>query len=443
LEIIKESSDIEIIDTISNNLIYADLEIGDNKSKISTFFEMAINEIYFKDLSIHTGLPPLNQIENSNYTYHNNKLLKDIFKYNYYNSSLSKSYKYIYSCPEYLEDYYYERDVFAQEIIYLLQKNISTTKEMYRPVNFYANFKEFDNYDHCPGVIGLKLKNEFIQRLKELSLINNYNWNIQYTNLLEEKGELIIGDLPHIYDKNAYNENDLKHANIINGNQWSLNFSEIFFSKNEKKYKFEKNETGVFYIEEFFISGTSQYFKLIEDIFFKKYIMDGLCQKHTHKKPEYNNFFYYFMCYIKDDKKREEFFNEFPILTFYQKEMDYKFTLDSNDLFTIIPDNNRILFNIDFNEELKYWILGKPFFKKFHLIFDSESKSISYYIKKNVKKNQNKKISENNIVIIFIIICAFFIGILFGKLIYSKYKKKIRTNELDDVYEYLPNNENK
>ena len=104
LEIIKESSDIEIIDTISKNLIYADLEIGDNKSKISTFFEMAIDKIYFKDLSIHTGLPPLNPIENSNYTYayHNNKLLKDIFKYNYYNSSLSKSYKYIYSCPEYL-----------------------------------------------------------------------------------------------------------------------------------------------------------------------------------------------------------------------------------------------------------------------------------------------------------------------------------------------------
>ena len=313
---------------------------------------------------------------------------------------------------------------------------------MYRPIDFYANFKEFENYDHRPGVIGLKLENEFMQRLKKLSLINNNIWNIQYTNLLEEKGELIIGDLPHIYDKNTYNENDLKLANI-NGNQWSLNFSEIFISKNEKNYISEKNEIGIFYMEEFFISGTKQYFKLIEDIFFKKYIVDGVCQKHTHKKPEYHNLFYYFMCYIKDDKKREEFFNDFPNLTFYQKEMNFNFTLDSNDLFTIIPDNYRILFNIDFNEELKYWILGKPFFKKFHLIFDSESKSISYYIKKNMKKNQNKKISENNIAIIFIIICAFFIGILIGKLIYSKYKKKIRTNELDDVYDYLPNNESK
>ena len=439
-ELIKNSSNKEIIDTISRNLIYSNIEIGENKQNISIFIEMGTDELYIKNLIMHTGLPPL-MIENSNFTYNDNYLLNIIFKSKYYNSSTSKSYKYIRSCPEYLEDYFYDRDTFAKEIIYLIEINYLTNKEILKPISFYLNFKEFEEWDHRPGVIGLKIKNEFIKRLNNLSLINNYRWYIKYTDYTEEKGEIIIGDifLPK--------EDNLRKAIIINDNnyEWSLNFNDIYLSINNNKseyYYLQKNVIITFYIEEFFIVGTNEYFKLIENIFFKKYFKKGICQKETHKKPNYKNDFFYIICYIEDNYKINVFFNNFPSLIFYQKEMNYNFTLDSRDLFTIIPDNKRILFNIEFyNNNSNKWILGKPFFKKYQLIFDSESNTISYYIDKNI---DIKKVKKNEINILsFIIIIAFFVGVLFGKIFLFKYSRKLKANELEDNYSYLTNNVNK
>lgn len=375
LKLIKSASDKEIIETISRNLVYTELNIGmKKKQKIITFIEMGTNELYFIDLNHHTGLPPLREIKNSNFSYNNNYLLNNIFKLNFYNSCLSETYQYVRSCPEYLEDYFYDRDVFAKEKIYLKQKNKTTYKEKYEPIIFYVNFKEYEDFDHRPGVIGFEMgDSEFIQRLKQLKIIRNLYWNIKYTNYLEEKGEIIIGDLPHIYDKKNYDEDDLRVANITSGNhhQRSLIFDDIYIeSKNNKiKYNYKRNnEIGEFYIEEFFILGTNEYFKLIGNIFFSKYINEKICQKQTHKKLGQDNEYYHYMCYIKDKKKLKEFLNNFPSLIFYQREMDINFTLDSNDLFTIFPDNNRVLFNIESYNDSNSWILGKPFLKKYQLI---------------------------------------------------------------------------
>ena len=440
LELIKNASDNEIINTISKNLIYTNLEIGERKQIITIFIEMGSNELYFKDLAIHTGLLPLNNVNNNNFSYINNYLF-NIIKLNYYNSSLSKSYKYIYSCPEYLEDYFYDRDVFGKEIIYLKEKNKTTNKEEYKLIEFYINFKEYEKYDNRPGIIGFNIKNsKFIKRLKELSIIKNNNWNIKYNNFYEEKGEIIIGDLPHIYDEKNYNKDNLRYANLYNKSnyEYSLNFDDIYITLNNQNFYLEKNKITSFYIEEFFIFGTNKYFGLIEELFFKKYINEQICHKKVHK---YKNIMYYFICYINDNKVREIFFNNFPSLTFYQKQMNYNFTLDSKDLFTIIPDNNRILFNIGFINNSKIWILGKPFFKKYQITSTIKSNKIIYYSNSslNVKEIKSNEISRKLLVIIFIV---FISGFLFGKIICFKYNRKIRANELEDNYSYLSNNTN-
>ena len=442
-KLIKKSSNKEIIDTISRNLIYSHLEIGENKQNISIFIEMGTNEIYIKNLIIHTGLPPL-KINYSNFTYNDNYLLNNISQLNYYNSSLSKSYKYIRSCPEYLEDYFYDRDIFAKEIIYLLEKNYSTNIKIKKPISFYLNFKELEIWDHRPGVIGLKIKNEFIKRLKNLSLINNYNWYINYTDYLEEKGEIIIGDI--FFSK----EVNLRNAKIFNKNnyEYSLIFDDIYLSINDNKneyYCLQKSAIIIFYIEESFIIGTNEYFKFIENIFFKKYFKEGICEKETHKKQNFKNDFFYFICYIEDNNKKNEFFNNFPSIIFYQKEMNYNFTLNSKDLFTIIPDKKRILFNIVefYNNNSNKWVLGKPFLKKYQLIFDSELNIISYYINSNIDIKMFKKNEINIKLLSFIIIITFFVGVLFGKLLLFKYNRKLKANELEDNYSYLSNNVNK
>jgi hypothetical protein len=445
LELIKSASDKEIVETISRNLVYTELNIGMvKKQKIIVFIEMGTNELYFIDLNHHTGLPPLREIKNSNFSYNNNYLLNKIFKLNFYNSSLSDTYQYVRSCPEYLEDYYYDRDVFAKEKIYLRQKNKTTNKEMYEPILIFANFKEYEDWDHRPGVIGFEMgDSEFIQRLKQIKIIKNYDWNIKYTNFLEEKGEIIIGALPHIYDRKNYDEDDLRFANITNGrHQWSLIFDHIYIESNNSKIKYNYNgkyEIGKFYIEEFFILGTNEYFKLIEDIFFRKYINENICQKQTHKKLGQDNKYYHFMCYLKDNKKIKEFLNNFPSLIFYQGEMDINFTLDSNDLFTIFPDNSRILFNVEFYNNSNNWVLGKPFFKKYQLNFNNEENLISYYANSNTNKYNKKNNVKINFIIFFIFIFTF---LLFFKAAFCKYNRKLRANELEDNYNYISNHDN-
>ena len=176
-------------------------------------------------------------------------------------------------------------------------------------------------------------------------------------------------------------------------------------------------------------------------MFFKKYLDEGISNKKTHKKKEDYHIFFHYFCYIKNKNKRDEFFNNFPSLTFYQKEMNYNFTLDYKDLFTIIPDNYRILFNIESYSDSKKWVLGKPFFIKYQLIFDSDSKIISYYIDDNLEENSNfvEKEKTKKIIIIILIAFAFIIGLFFGRMICNKYNRKIKAYELEDKYSYISN----
>ena len=121
--------------------------------------------------------------------------------------------------------------------------------------------------------------------------------------------------------------------------------------------------------------------------------------------------------------------------------MDYKFKLTAEDLFTIIPDGKRILFNVDFVYHSDKWILGKPFLKKYQLLFNSDSNTISYYIDdKNIDINKEKGTKKGSgwkiFLIIFLVLIAFGVGIVFGRALCLKYNRKLRANELEDNFSY-------
>ena len=447
LELIKKASDDEIIDTLSKNLIFVNVEIGETKQNIPTFIEMSANDFYFRDLKMKDIIPYGKDIIYLNYTYNDNYILNKILKLNYYNSSLSKTYKFITSCPEYLQEFFLDRDSCANETIYFTFKNNITEKGIKKPITLFITFKGFEKLDHRPGIIGLNVKDsDFILKLKKYTDIKKYIWTIKYINNSEEKGELIIGDFPHIYDENKYNEDNLRSAKIIKQKEleWNLNFDEVYIKYIDKNdyYYFEKNEIIKFSIEEYFILATKEYFIYIEENFFYKYLNEGICKRQKYNKAGYYNLFFHVICHIKDNNKRKEFFNNFPYLIFYNKEMNCNFTLDSKDLFTIIPNDNRILFNIELGYGSEQWVLGKPFFKKYQLIFDSDSKMINYYDNNfNEKKKKNIVFKKENkikiVIIIFLIVLAFIIGIIFGRILCSKYNRKIRANELEEKYSYI------
>ena len=150
------------------------------------------------------------------------------------------------------------------------------------------------------------------------------------------------------------------------------------------------------------------------------------------------------MCYFNGDiNKRNKFLNNFPTIKFYQREMNYNFTLNWTDLFTIIPDNNRVLFNIEFLKGYNNWVFGKPFFKKYQLIFDEDSKSIKFYIEKESINysiyNQGIKYLNYIIIVVLLVIILFILRLYRNKKIIFQYKKNDKVYELSDYFDYKIN----
>ena len=134
----------------------------------------------------------------------------------------------------------------------------------------------------------------------------------------------------------------------------------------------------------------------------------------------YNNSKYdYFIC------DSNENISDFPSLLLNNKELNFSFEFNYKDLF--IQKDNQIYFLIVFRNEysgIEYWILGKPFFKKYQLVFESDRKLIGIYIGK--EKNQ-LNVSWIIVFVLFIILIILIIYII------NKYKnlpKKIKANEL-------------
>ena len=127
--------------------------------------------------------------------------------------------------------------------------------------------------------------------------------------------------------------------------------------------------------------------------------------------------------------------------------MLHNFSLTSEDLFTKIPDGKRILFNVDFILNSNKWIIGKSFFKKYQLIFNSDSNLISYYVNPkdiNINRKEEKINNKDNkrikmYIMIFLIILAFVVGIILGRVLCIKYNRKMRANELEDNFSYNTN----
>ena len=447
LNLIKNTSDKNLVNTISRNLVYINLNIGQNAQTISTFIEMTTTDLTIKDMAIK-GRNKIGQIRNMNFTYRDNYLLKSIFRNVYYDSKISESYTFINECFYRIKDFLSIKNLCGNETIFFRQKNNINDKENIKTIDLYMRFQEMEEFDHRPAIIGFSYYNNFISELKEKHEINSYDFSFKYTNTKEESGELIMGDLPHIYDSDNYKEENLRSANIIKGPTvyWGINF-DIYLSskyKTKKDFILSVEEDGFFYIEEFFITGSQKYFTYIEENFFQKYIDKRICSKSFYNKAYYTESFFYFMCNIEDENKRKEFFDEFPDLIFSQRDMDYKFRLTAEDLFTIIPDGKRILFNVDFVYNRNKWILGKPFLKKYQLIFNSDSNTISYYINPNnkiINKEEGNK-GGNGLkifLIIFFVILAFIVGIVFGRALCIKYNRKLRANELEDNFSYIVN----
>ena len=163
----------------------------------------------------------------------------------------------------------------------------------------------------------------------------------------------------------------------------------------------------------------------------------NICQKN-HTEYDYDIFIIY-SC-NNDEKFNLE---KFPPLNFNIKSENVNFEFTYKDLFKKI--NNIYYFMVIFqNYDVGSWVIGKPFYLKYTLVYNGDAKTIGFYNKNNIseKKENNKLLFELNAfkIISFIILFLVFIFLVikisyyFGKK-YNLIRKR-HANELDDNYEY-------
>ena len=284
------------------------------------------------------------------------------------------------------------------------------------------------------GTIGLLFKTEdskleeinFITQLKQRSLIDECLYYFQYTDLKKEKGEFIIGVKPDEIDKKKYNSSN--YRNIVNDPDidilsWRIKLEKIYF---DNKINNINDEYIHFQIENGVIIASKELQTIIKrKVFFEA----NPCNQSFFELNEFKKKYNYYVCSDKVNIKN------FGNLTFHinKTEKDImNFTLNHEDLF--YKFNEKYYFLIVFpnilNNEI---ILGTPFLKQYDIVFDMKQKKIGFYTEKN--KSTGFTLTHLIIIILIFVIIGLVLFIYFSL---CKKKRKLRVNEIEDDFDYVP-----
>ena len=291
------------------------------------------------------------------------------------------------------------------------------------------------------GVLGLRpLRSyhssgylSFIYQIKKLANLDNYAFTLRYDT--DDKGELIIGSYPHLYDK-KYDENNFyytKTGNIGENVEWAFDFDIIKYNNETIPINLKTKKSLV----------KIDFGLILAPFILKQYLRRPFFAQDCQEKEDTKKNITIFHC------SKNLNITKFKNLSFVLEDIDYEFVLTYKDLF-IEKDNEYIsLLAFDSNYRPSHtpiWIFGEPFLKKYQLVFDLDRKIIGVYKENN---NRNKKdINENkinnlngyNIIYIILIITLSLIAIALVTYIiyYIKKPRKYRPFELDDNFDYIP-----
>ena len=396
--------------------IYTSLEIGEPKKEIYSIINFSNSLFYFANDSI------INLTSNSYISSYSNTF-NLISKIN--NTSFPSNLKNIIS-----EKFYFCTDIDCNN-----KKSYILSPILY---------PEIDISEKIYPIIDLQINNwnksfNFIHILKTKNIINNYYWTIKFNDL--SNGKIIIGDLPHNYEKNnkIFKEKNLKLINTYSKQNkifWGIQFSAIKFDKitmtDLMLGKIEPKILEIF--------GSYEYINKIEEIFFKKYKDNNICRRIFDEVNGEDVF--RFICDKNLFNKTDIYL--FPNLTLINVELNYSFILTGEELF--IEKNDKIYFMIvsKVGATEGHWDLGRIFLYKYQFVMDNDNNLIGIYKEsggeEEEKQEQPKKNYASIIIILIIVLGIIFIAIgvilaLIKKNICKNRKKRL--SELDDDFMYL------
>ena len=311
----------------------------------------------------------------------------------------------------------------------------------------YIFYLSQDQFFDETGHIGLQMQphsqnkdfsgNSFIDQLKSKSLINSHSFYLKYEfkneNEFQFKGNLIIGDMPHEFEPSDLFKEDNFVQDYVEMNEftqrWRLKISSVSYGNTVMT----QSDTAEISTTFGFIEAPIKFLD-IYDLWFNK----------TNCKGQYNgenNVYMYLSCEENVD------ISQFKDLVFITQNKEMNFTLTYKDLFRKI--GNKYIFLILFHEDLNEWKFGHIFLKKYTMVFNGDKKTIGYYYYNQQNSNGgNKNNSKGSWIYLIIIINVIFAILIIGLLVYIFYYKpyknrKIRPNELEENFEYIPHDSEK
>ena len=459
----KTKTNISTLDDLSNSNLCTKISIGDPSHDIYAF--LSVHHSYFS-ISTSKNIKNINDFQ-SHYnivksnTFKNISTGKRFLLDTNYDSVATEKFKL--NMFNYQKKEYY--DISINDMIFIYNTN---EQNINQNNNLMNNKEQKSHYLN----IGLQIINQkklkerekynFITQLKKRKIINKYDWSIFFEKgpnnngnflynpdyLIKAKGEILIGDLPENYIPNNYNIEQLKKTYSIytpNLFKWGLEFKEIFYYKDNIK---KQNSTQIekisvkevqININNYLILSPMIYFHKIKTDFFDFYIKEGVCK--INQGIEYKNI----ICEISDKFGIEQL-KKFPTLYMEHHEFNYTFEFTYEDLFLKKDHNFWFLIALSsFNSDLEEWNMGIVFLRKYNLIFNQDTKTISFY-NPNIKmkytnetlwKNRIALITILSIVMLIIFFAIIFIYIYICKKNLKSNRDKKRLNHIYDNNDYL------
>lgn len=372
------------------------------------------------------------------------------------------------------------------------ENNKNILKNIHIPFSLDLDLGEINEETEFIGELGLNSKfglkdrkcPNFMSELKKKKNIKEKIFSLVYN--YETEGYLFIGNSLYNIDANKYKKNNFFKINVNrdkNGVKWNIIFDKVYihdsFLEGNSTLSNKSNGGKIYLnakqvnikIDQKIIIGTSEYKKMIDNLYFNKLIKSNICKYEII--PFNSRNYYIYSCtallfatfetsYPDDDYYQEPVYHylHFPSLIFQSYTLRYSFELKYEQLFQLLGERFYFMVIFDSDEENRNsqeWTIGEQFIKKHTFSFNIDRKSILFYNEKqfNDKFEENdifeganeidilsKRDNKNIFIIIILIVGAICFSILSFYLgIKIRERRKKRANELRDEYEYISERE--
>ena len=410
-----------------NNELKINLKVGSHHQSIPCYLNLNSHTVYIcgSDSELHNGQPKYEEYKSTTYTNLSNTISSESF---YVIGMASK-------------DQICINDNQVTDLKFYLAKTRFSSQELIYSCMIGLGYEQvFYDDDDAEGY--LEEIESFLSQLKNANLINKKVFFIRY-NDNDDNGEIIFGAFPHEI-KDKYYEDCLEENYIEGDNVYTSDIQIVWSIKgyiySGEKLLFNYLSSIDFELNQGFIIGSYSYKKEVLNNFFSEKLTKGEC--YTQEVYQQKKAFDGFYC------KKNIDITKFENLRIILDKIKYRIDLTYDDLFTLNGDYLyfNVLFTQDEDEFKNDFILGKPVFRKYPIVFNfvRRSEKIGFYNNLSYKKNgQNiNNVNEGNgsgkkLTILLIIIGIVIICLLSYIIIrYCRRPRKQKVNELIEFFDY-------